>query len=380
MAEALGLASGVIAVVDMATKVGGASIKLKRLWDEVKEAPYMLLQKAEQIQDFEEFLVDTELQVATNSLPATAWNSALLQKYVAKARTALGELQEIIDDLLDQATAGRGYKRKIGSTKAVFRKDNIKALDAKLDQALNLFKMAQGQYMIALMNSSHILNVERHSKQHEGSDSGEHHLHPLEYGSGSTQEYVSCKVVYAIKAPAEIFSISHAKTILGSLHFALGSNEQFQLSLRTPYWFSSSVYSIIAFRSISGWQVSLRAYEVVESLADVLLLHFWDDDPVAVFRFLDEHRMTPFVRDERGFSLLRIACRYSSVKVLRALLNAGLTISGSENVTFLRYRLTYHWLYHELIFAQDMFERLRPASEETLPLIWSEYRKIRPPI
>uniref|UniRef100_L2FJX5 Fungal N-terminal domain-containing protein n=1 Tax=Colletotrichum fructicola (strain Nara gc5) TaxID=1213859 RepID=L2FJX5_COLFN len=333
MAEALGLASGVIAVVDMATKVGGASIKLKRLWDEVKEAPYMLLQKAEQIQDFEEFLVDTELQVATNSLPATAWNSALLQKYVAKARTALGELQEIIDDLLDQATAGRGYKRKIGSTKAVFRKDNIKALDAKLDQALNLFKMAQGQYMMfvlpmfyyiskslmtntpepgnsALMNSSHILNVERHSKQHEGSDSGEHHLHPLEYGSGSTQEYVSCKVVYAIKAPAEIFSISHAKTILGSLHFALGSNEQFQLSLRTPYWFSSSVYSIIAFRSISGWQVSLRAYEVVESLADVLLLHFWDDDPVAVFRFLDEHRMTPFVRDERGFSLLRLVATH----------------------------------------------------------------------
>ncbi|KAK1854872.1 hypothetical protein CCHR01_02552 [Colletotrichum chrysophilum] len=185
--------------------------------------------------------------------------------------------------------------------------------------------MAQGQYMMfvlpmfyyiskslmtntpepgnsALMNSSHILNVERHSKLHEGSDS----------------EYVSCKVVYAIKAPAEIFSISHAKTILGSLHFALGSNEQFQLSLRTPYWFSSSVYSIIAFRSISGWQVSLRAYEVVESLADVLLLHFWDDDPVAVFRFLDEHRMTPFVRDERGFSLLRVSFSFDALSVGKA--------------------------------------------------------------
>ncbi|KAJ5004770.1 hypothetical protein K4K48_009003 [Colletotrichum sp. SAR 10_66] len=155
MAEALGLASGVIAVVDMAAKVGGASMKLKRLWNEVKEAPYMLLQKAEQIQDFEEFLIDTECQVATNPLPATAWSSALLQKYIAKARTVLCELQEMIDDLLDQATAGRGYKRKIGSTKAVLLKDNIKALDAKLDQALNLFKMAQGQYMMFVFSEFH---------------------------------------------------------------------------------------------------------------------------------------------------------------------------------------------------------------------------------
>ncbi|KAI8245071.1 hypothetical protein K4K57_000459 [Colletotrichum sp. SAR 10_99] len=108
----------------------------------------MLFHKAEQLQDFEEFLIDAEIQISTSPLPTTSWNSTLLHKYIVKARIALAELQQIIDDLLEQATSGSSYRRKMGSTRAVLKKDDIKALDAKLDQALNLFKMAQGQYMM----------------------------------------------------------------------------------------------------------------------------------------------------------------------------------------------------------------------------------------
>lgn len=146
MAEAFGIAASVIAVVDITAKVGGTSIKLKKLWNEVKNVPATLLLKADQLQEFEIFLKDTEDQIAASPLPDSAWNSGMLQKYVARARSILDELQTMIDEFQRQLADPR--RRKITSAKIILRKDDIRSLDAKLDQALNLFRMAQGQYMM----------------------------------------------------------------------------------------------------------------------------------------------------------------------------------------------------------------------------------------
>lgn len=160
MAEALGLASGVIAVVDMATKVGGASIKLKRLWDEVNEVPSVLLEKAELVQGWDELFEQAELQLATQTLPALVNNKMLLQKSAKKARSILAELQVMIDGFLEQSTIGRRYRRKVGSTKVVLRKSEVKALDEKLDEALTQFQMAQSLYTMYVECPSPQLSVQ----------------------------------------------------------------------------------------------------------------------------------------------------------------------------------------------------------------------------
>ncbi|KAK2757181.1 Ankyrin repeat-containing protein [Colletotrichum kahawae] len=266
MAEPLGIASSVFAVVDVATKIGVATIKLKKLWNEVKETPKMLFHKAEQLQDFEEFLIDADIQIYTSPLPTTSWNSTLLHKYIIKARVALAELQRIIDDLLEQATSGSTYRRKLGSTKAVLKKDDIKALDAKLDQALNLFKMAQGQYMISVV---------------------------------------------------DVFNMSHERTLFGKLCFAFNFSDRLECSLRTSDWLSPSVYSIMLQRSTIGWQFSFRAYEVVEYFPGHELTKYAAmDDAGGLFKYLSEHRISPFVRDRRGHTLLRLAASHLSVSVL----------------------------------------------------------------
>ncbi|KXH62791.1 hypothetical protein CSAL01_02696 [Colletotrichum salicis] len=72
MAEALGLAASVIAVVDLTAKVAGASIKLVSLWKEIKNVPEALLEKAERLRDFEEFLLETEIQASNSPLPQQA--------------------------------------------------------------------------------------------------------------------------------------------------------------------------------------------------------------------------------------------------------------------------------------------------------------------
>lgn len=163
MAEALGLASGVIAVVDMATKVGGASIKLKRLWDEVNEVPSVLLEKAELVQGWDELFEQAELQLATQTLPALVNNKMLLQKSAKKkkARSILTELQVMVDGFLEQSTIGRRFRRKVGSTKVVLRKSEVKALDEKLDEALTQFQMAQSLYTMYVECPSPQLFVQR---------------------------------------------------------------------------------------------------------------------------------------------------------------------------------------------------------------------------
>ncbi|KAK2023772.1 hypothetical protein LX32DRAFT_656719 [Colletotrichum zoysiae] len=149
MAEALGLAASVIAVVDMTCKVGSASLKLAGLWREVKEVPSMLLEKAERIKDLEEFLDDTESQIAKSQLPEIVCNMARLQKHIPKARSALTNVQEMVDLLQVKVNADRhGFKRRFASTKVLLRKDEWNALDRSLDSALHLLSIAQTQYLI----------------------------------------------------------------------------------------------------------------------------------------------------------------------------------------------------------------------------------------
>ncbi|KAJ0315257.1 hypothetical protein COL5a_012050 [Colletotrichum fioriniae] len=165
MAEALGLAASVIAVVDITAKVTGASIKLVSLWNKIKNVPDALLEKSERLKDFEDFLVETESQLANSPLPKQAWNSALLQKYVARTRTVLTDLQETVDRLHIQVTNPRKYKRKLASTGAVLRKEDLKVLDSKLNVALELFRMAREQYLtydLACLNhfSARLINIQ----------------------------------------------------------------------------------------------------------------------------------------------------------------------------------------------------------------------------
>lgn len=157
MAEALGLASSVIAVVELTTKVAGASVKLVNLWKEIKNVPVELLEKAERLRDFEDFLQETESQASNSPLPQRAWNSALLQKYISRTRAVLKDLQDMVDQLYAQVTDPRKFKRKLASTKVVLRKEDLSALDSKLNLALELFKLAREQYLTyAISPSRHV--------------------------------------------------------------------------------------------------------------------------------------------------------------------------------------------------------------------------------
>ncbi|KAF9871469.1 hypothetical protein CkaCkLH20_11116 [Colletotrichum karsti] len=145
MAEALGLASGVIAVVDITVKAGSTYVKLTRLWDEVKQVPETLRAQTEEIRDLEDYPLDVETDFVTSPLPEFAPSRTLLERHITKCRFALDELKDAVDDVYVQVTNTRGFRSKIAATKAALRKDDLKILRSKFDRALKLFQLAQAQ-------------------------------------------------------------------------------------------------------------------------------------------------------------------------------------------------------------------------------------------
>lgn len=114
------------------------------------------------------------------------------------------------------------------------------------------------------------------------------------------------KEVLASTTPA-LFYISTPASIVPTFRFGVGKHNSFQFSIQTPNWLTGSVYSVLAQRSYQGWQLNLRAYEVVKRFRNELYDCIANDDPSGTFQVLSEHNMSPFVRDEVGTSLLHVS-------------------------------------------------------------------------
>ncbi|KAK1672323.1 hypothetical protein BDP55DRAFT_254409 [Colletotrichum godetiae] len=309
MAEALGVAASVIAVVDITAKVGGATFKLMKLWNEVKEVPTMLLEKAERVKDLEDFLLDAEDHIQNSRLPQAFWNNTnhRLQQHIEKVRRALDEIQDMVDKLQASITARKdGFRSKLLSTKVVFRKEELKALDRKLDAALRLFAFAQRQWLMAMLASKTSLSIIERSES-----------------SNTPTLERKTKRVLASTTPA-LFYISTPASVLPTFRFDFGDNGNFQFSFQAPSWLTGCVYSMIAQKSYQGWLLNLRAYEVVNYFDDEILYGIENDDPSRTLQVLSEKGMTPFAKNKYGQSLLHIAVECRSPRVTEAFLERGL--------------------------------------------------------
>ncbi|KAI1384188.1 uncharacterized protein F4822DRAFT_63089 [Hypoxylon trugodes] len=99
MAEALGIASSGIAIAQIASQVGGAVFKLKRLWDEVKDIPDDIADLMEQIDCLDPILWEAGNTLDQSGLPSIVWNELASKPTTTYCRKALQDLTEMADDL-----------------------------------------------------------------------------------------------------------------------------------------------------------------------------------------------------------------------------------------------------------------------------------------
>ncbi|EQB57264.1 hypothetical protein CGLO_02631 [Colletotrichum gloeosporioides Cg-14] len=397
MAAAIGLASSVIAITDVAFKAGSAYLKVIRLLDEMKQVPTELRLKADRVIFIEEFLFYAEDNLSKNPLPSSAWSPTLLQDQIGKCHTVLSDVRDMVDRTMAQFAQPTSIRRKIALTRAIIHKDDLKALDLKLDEALQLYQLAQEQYVLAMMTYSLISKAQDPPKKDELLDTVNKYQ-PQKLNSTSLS-----------RGPQ---SVSYEPSIFGRFHLSFKANRSIHAVIQAPSWITSTVYSVLAQRATVGWQMNLRADEMVKRFDWELLELIEDDKPQAVFKYLDEHKMSPFVRDWKGRTLLYDAVRCGAKFAWQA---------WNEKRGNMRYSIlgiTYGclpqqwslWITHEnydyagefwamvenqnikvpgswVDDASDLTEWMRIRDElgawqqeAAPPFIWSEYRKARPPI
>lgn len=112
------------------------------------------------------------------------------------------------------------------------------------------------------------------------------------------------KPVVANVAGKDNPGISQGTTAIGRLHLGFGDNN-FQISLRSPSWLGSKVYSAMCHKNMVGWQINLTTYVVIKSFRDIEDA-VKSDDPQALMKYLRSKSLTPLVQDEHGENLLYV--------------------------------------------------------------------------
>lgn len=134
MAEGLSLAASVIAVADLAGKTISLTIKLKALWEEVKDVPVTLIEKAEYLQHLEELLDLVEKNAAEDYTPMLFVSTELAPPK--------NDVQNTIDAYTEELANRRRYRRRIAAANFVIQKGDLRTVEQKLDRALDLYRLA----------------------------------------------------------------------------------------------------------------------------------------------------------------------------------------------------------------------------------------------
>lgn len=101
-------------------------------------------------------------------------------------------------------------------------------------------------------------------------------------------------------------TISKGTTLLGRLRFGF-SYQTCHISIRTPNWLGNAVYSVMSQQSMSGWQLNLSSYAVVDEIPDGVADAVENDDIIDLQRRLREAKLTPYVHEQDGWNLLTVS-------------------------------------------------------------------------
>lgn len=108
--------------------------------------------------------------------------------------------------------------------------------------------------------------------------------------------------------PTDASAMSQGTTLLGRLGFGF-SFQSSHISYRTPRWLGNSVYSVIAQRGMSGWQLNLSSHAVIELFPESILYAVWSDNIVLLQHLLRQSSLTPYTHNQFGQSLLYVSAR-----------------------------------------------------------------------
>ncbi|KAK8060912.1 hypothetical protein PG996_010842 [Apiospora saccharicola] len=345
MAETLGIVASGIAVAQLGAATGGAVLKLKQLWGQVKDAPETISELIERIDLISSAVWELEHQFTHSGLPPMLWDKTTAVRSIAYCRKALMKLSDFVDGLSSRITSRRGYRRKLGAAQVVLNKDEREKLEGHLRNALDVLRFAQDAYHRAILMATPDIVTLKLQQFMQDSRSTAVQLYEAEATSSSVREQddgqsPTSTSSQSVRQPRRR-TTSHWKpaSSFGLLSIFTGPND-YGVEFRQPWWLAGLASSFTLHMSTyrSGWDVQVRLYSERPESDPVFLMA--EDGDVAGLRSLFEQRQaSPFDRDEYGRTLLH-------VEVTRFLFETGVDLTQTD-------------LYGERSLGQDVQDLTR---------------------
>jgi hypothetical protein len=142
MAEVLGVVASGIAVGQLFGEVTSCIIKLKEYCKQIKDAPddvrYLLLE----IDAFSLILRHIRDDQALWQTTDNRAGSICVEHSLKLCREAVDELNYLVIELAEKIEGKGGWRRKAGAAKLVLKKEEIKRLKTRVDNATRLLTLA----------------------------------------------------------------------------------------------------------------------------------------------------------------------------------------------------------------------------------------------
>ncbi|RWA12556.1 hypothetical protein EKO27_g2574 [Xylaria grammica] len=336
-------ASG-IAVAQVAAQVGKSIIKLKQLWDELRNVPSTIGDLLDQIECLDPALWEAENTFDQASLPPMFWDNGLASRSTAYCRKALSSLTELVDELTLQINRPGKFRSKIASAKVVLKKEQLKTLERRLQNAVRMLTLAQQSYLVLVSGQiyydthidkcpSALTRVQPNIIIQKFTEI----TTPLivqtlqrDFQFGQLESSDACRRQLPSQAtkPAVDGDVENNVPTLRQPPHRRGSGRSFRF--RVP-WLSQTTWELQSSRSYGNWKLNLRCYSAVPMGSEV-----FEIARVGTPRELqmlcarglaspyDRHCMT-------GFTLLHLAMWSLNQPMVEHLLDIGLDLSEGTN-------------------------------------------------
>ncbi|KAI4595135.1 hypothetical protein KJ359_007110 [Pestalotiopsis sp. 9143b] len=149
MAEVLGVVASGIAVVDAAGLIGSGIIKLRRLWNEIKDVPETINSLMQQLELLAVVIGEMEtIQHSTAGDAMRPFNSQGMKLSMMRCREALDTMDNLVSKLAMHVDSEKRSKRARARLKVALSKDNLVRCHDRLKDTVQLLQFAQGCYQI----------------------------------------------------------------------------------------------------------------------------------------------------------------------------------------------------------------------------------------
>ncbi|XXH06018.1 hypothetical protein Hte_012463 [Hypoxylon texense] len=372
MAEALGIAASGIAVAQLTSQVGGAVLKLKQLWDEVKDVPEDIADLMEQIDCLDPVLWETENNFNQGGLPSIVWDRLASKRTTTYCRKALHNLTQMVDELSLQINNSKGSRRKIAAVKVLLKKDLLKKLEKRLENAVRMLTLAQQSYLVTLTQVQPDIIVQKftalavscsHAKSHSTVDLDAETEEPEKSITAPARPNITNGIT-------RLNSLRHRRGFTNPSIFGRfltdsdGSNRTFLF--QAPIWLSRRSWEVHSMRAAGAWQWNLRSYSIIPVDSRTIGVAC-NKSPKDMQELFDAGLASPYDQSAYGRTLLYFACLGLNLEMVKYLVGIGLgpldnpnrlwyprlSKSAQHHASFLRALVADRNIAEKTLFLED---------------------------